>query len=132
MVGSVARQRAISSSILLRFLGSIVVLEEPQCVSHVRADVEEDLEHQLDVVALHRRRVATSRAERKVSETGARLGRTVAQVHVSRRLLDDDDGPMLDVLKGFHGARIETPTKKLWRPDPERLAIRFERFQTTA
>jgi putative restriction endonuclease len=50
-------------------------------------------------------------------------------VHVSRRLLDDDDGPMLDVLKGFHGGTIETPGRRVWRPDPERLAVRFERFR---
>jgi putative restriction endonuclease len=51
------------------------------------------------------------------------------RVH-SRRLLDDDDGPMLDVLKGFHGSRIEAPAKRLWQPDPDRLEIRFARFQS--
>jgi putative restriction endonuclease len=50
-------------------------------------------------------------------------------VHVSRRLLDDDDGPMLDLLKGFHGDTIEAPGRRVWRPDPERLAARFERFR---
>ncbi len=50
------------------------------------------------------------------------------RVHVSRRLLDDEDGPMLDVLKGFHGSTIDAPTKRVWRPDPDRLATRFERF----
>jgi putative restriction endonuclease len=54
------------------------------------------------------------------------------RVHVSRRLLDDEDGPMLDVLKGFHGTTIEAPSRRLWRPDPERLAIRFELFQSVA
>ncbi len=49
-------------------------------------------------------------------------------VHVSRRLLDDEDGPMLDVLKGFHGSTIDAPTKRVWRPDPDRLGTRFERF----
>lgn len=49
-------------------------------------------------------------------------------VHVSHRLLDDEDGPMLDVLKGSHGVTIEAPTRKVWRPDPERLAVRFDRF----
>ena len=39
---------------------------------------------------------------------------------------------MLDVLKGFHGATIEAPAKRLWRPDPERLAVRFERFSSGA
>jgi len=50
------------------------------------------------------------------------------RVHVSPRLLEDEDGPMLDVLKGFHGTAIEAPSRRLWQPDPERLAVRFERF----
>jgi putative restriction endonuclease len=54
------------------------------------------------------------------------------RVHVSPRLLDDEDGPMLDVLKGFHGTTIEAPSRRLWRPDPERLAVRFERFAGAA
>lgn len=50
------------------------------------------------------------------------------RVHVARRLLEDEDGPMLDLLKTFHEKRIELPIKRAWHPDPERLAIRFERF----
>jgi putative restriction endonuclease len=53
---------------------------------------------------------------------------TDLRVHVSRRLLDDGDGPMLDVLKGFHGSTIDAPRKPMWRPDRDRLATRFERF----
>jgi putative restriction endonuclease len=49
-------------------------------------------------------------------------------VNVSRRLLDDEDGPMLELLKGFHNRRIELPTRTRWRPDPERLAARYEQF----
>jgi hypothetical protein len=37
---------------------------------------------------------------------------------------------MLDVLKGFHGTTIDAPSKRLWRPDPDRLEIRFARFQS--
>jgi len=55
---------------------------------------------------------------------------TELRVHVSSRLLDDEDGPMLDVLKGFHGSTIEAPTKRLRRPDRERLELRFARFQS--
>jgi putative restriction endonuclease len=51
------------------------------------------------------------------------------EVLVSRRLLDDEDGPMLDLLKAFHGATIELPARKAWYPDAERIAARFERFQ---
>lgn len=53
-------------------------------------------------------------------------------VHVSRSLLDDDDGPMLDLLKGSHRQSIHLPRRRGWRPDPERLAIRFERFRSAA
>jgi putative restriction endonuclease len=50
------------------------------------------------------------------------------EVHVSHRLLDDEDGPMLELLKGFHGRRIVEPSARSSRPDPLRLAERFERF----
>jgi putative restriction endonuclease len=49
-------------------------------------------------------------------------------VHVSKRLLDDEDGPMLELLKGFHQQTIVLPTRRTWQPDPKRLAERFERF----
>lgn len=49
-------------------------------------------------------------------------------VQVSRRLLEDDDGPMLELLKGFHGSRISIPRAAASKPDRERLAERFDRF----
>lgn len=53
-------------------------------------------------------------------------------VHVARRLLEDEDGPMLELLKGFHKQRISLPTRHAWKPDRERLAERFERFEAAA
>lgn len=50
------------------------------------------------------------------------------RVHVSKRLLEEEDGPMLELLKGFHDSPIVLPTKQAWRPDKERLAERYERF----
>lgn len=50
------------------------------------------------------------------------------RVRVSRRLLEDEDGPMLDVLKTFHNREIELPARVSWLPDRERLAARFDRF----
>lgn len=50
------------------------------------------------------------------------------EVRVSARLLDDEDGPMLELLKGFHGQRLHAPRSAGLRPDPELLAARFERF----
>lgn len=49
-------------------------------------------------------------------------------VHVSRRLLEDEDGPMLDLLKGCHGQRIELPRRHQWWPDGARLAERYDQF----
>ena len=49
-------------------------------------------------------------------------------VHVSRRLLEEEDGPMLELLKGFHRRPIKAPKRPAWRPNRERLAERFERF----
>jgi putative restriction endonuclease len=54
------------------------------------------------------------------------------RVHVSRRLLEDEDGPMLELLKTSHQQTIELPSRRAWRPDPERLALRFERFSAAA
>jgi putative restriction endonuclease len=50
------------------------------------------------------------------------------RVEVSRRLRDDEDGPMLDLLKGSHGTPIVVPERRTWRPDRERLARRYEAF----
>ncbi|NUT56327.1 MAG: HNH endonuclease [Thermoleophilia bacterium] len=52
------------------------------------------------------------------------------RVHVSSRLLDEEDGPMLELLKAFHGRTISAPSGAQTRPDPDRLALRFERFRS--
>ena len=49
-------------------------------------------------------------------------------IYVSRRLLEEDDGPMLELLKEFHQHSIVVPQRAAWRPERERLALRFERF----
>jgi putative restriction endonuclease len=54
------------------------------------------------------------------------------QIHVSERLLDLHDGPILESLKGLKGKAIHLPARKSDCPDRERLAERFERFKATA
>jgi putative restriction endonuclease len=49
-------------------------------------------------------------------------------VAVADGLLDEEDGPMLDLLKGFHKTQIHLPQKRVQRPDQERLALRYEQF----
>ena len=51
------------------------------------------------------------------------------EVRVSRRLLDEDDGPMLELLKRFHRQPLHVPVRPGLRPDRDRLAIRFGGFE---
>jgi putative restriction endonuclease len=53
------------------------------------------------------------------------------RVRVARRLLDDHDGPMLELLKEFHEQPIVVPARAAWQPDRERLAARYARFAET-
>jgi len=54
------------------------------------------------------------------------------EVRVSTRLLQDDDGPMLELLKTFDRRPILVPRRTEWKPDRQRLATRFQRFLAAA
>jgi putative restriction endonuclease len=51
------------------------------------------------------------------------------RVHVSRRLLGQRDGPMLELLKQTHGAKLRLPRRERDYPDRRRLALRFDVFR---
>ena len=54
------------------------------------------------------------------------------RLHVSDRLLDREDGPLLEGLKRLEGGTIHLPRRIEDRPDRERLEIRFGRFKVAA
>ena len=54
------------------------------------------------------------------------------RLYVSDRLLDQNDGPMLEALKQLNGEALHLPNRVKDRPDRDRLAIRFERFKAVA
>jgi putative restriction endonuclease len=54
------------------------------------------------------------------------------RLHVSDRLLGQNDGPMLEALKRLRGETIHLPSRLRDRPDRDRLALRFERFKAVA
>lgn len=54
------------------------------------------------------------------------------RLHVAERLLSQKDGPMLEALKKLHGGEIRLPRRLEDRPDPDRLAQRFEQFKAAA
>jgi hypothetical protein len=47
-------------------------------------------------------------------------------------LLEDDDGPMLELLKAFDRRSITVPRSVVMQPDRELLATRFEQFRQVA
>jgi putative restriction endonuclease len=51
------------------------------------------------------------------------------RLHVSARLMRQNDGPMLEALKGLNGGVFHLPRRAVDEPDRERLALRFERFK---
>jgi len=50
------------------------------------------------------------------------------RIHVSERLLAQQDGPMLDALKQLNGEALHLPSRERDHPDRNRLALRFEQF----
>lgn len=50
------------------------------------------------------------------------------RIHVAKRLLGQNDGPMLQVLKALDGGSLKMPNRKQDYPDRDRLAVRFKRF----
>lgn len=51
------------------------------------------------------------------------------RIHISRRLLTQKDGPMLELLKSMHGQSLHFPARERDRPDKDRLAMRFDVFR---
>jgi putative restriction endonuclease len=51
------------------------------------------------------------------------------RVHVANRLLKQNDGPMLEVLKKLHHGELHLPARRKDWPDQERLALRFDEFR---
>jgi putative restriction endonuclease len=54
------------------------------------------------------------------------------RLHVSERLLAQNDGPMLEAIKGLDGGLLRLPKRAQDCPDRDRLAFRFARFKAAA
>ena len=50
-------------------------------------------------------------------------------LHVSKRLLDQNDGPTLEALKQLGGKKLGLPKREQDYPDKDRLALRYEEFK---
>jgi putative restriction endonuclease len=51
------------------------------------------------------------------------------RIHAADRLLRQNDGPMLEMLKTLHHASLHLPARKRDWPDQDRLALRFDEFR---
>jgi putative restriction endonuclease len=103
-------------------LKELRLLDAAHIVSDVEASGEPTVQNGLSLCAIHHR--AFDQNLVGVSPEYV--------VHVSRRLLEDDDGPMLDLLKGHHQVPLHLPRRGADRPDRERLDVRFARFLEVA
>jgi putative restriction endonuclease len=54
------------------------------------------------------------------------------KVHVSDKLMDQKDGPMLEAIKSLNNAKLILPTRTQDQPDRERLESRFKQFKLAA
>lgn len=54
------------------------------------------------------------------------------RLHVSDRLMEQRDGPLLEALKQLNGRTMYLPAREKDRPDRDRLAQRFEEFTAAA
>lgn len=54
------------------------------------------------------------------------------RLHVSDRLLCQNDGPLLEALKRLHGGSLKLPSRVKDLADRDRLALRFEQFKALA
>ena len=54
------------------------------------------------------------------------------RIHVSNRLIDLKDGPILEALKRLKGSTIHLPKRGKDGPDRDRLALRFEQYRKAA
>ncbi len=52
------------------------------------------------------------------------------RIHISDRLLEKKDGPLLESLKGLRGKTIHLPKRLSDYPDQERLEMRFQNFRS--
>ena len=54
------------------------------------------------------------------------------RLHISDQLMAQNDGPVLEAIKGLSGQTIHMPRRERDRPDQDRLAQRFEMFRASA
>jgi DNA invertase Pin-like site-specific DNA recombinase len=82
-----------------------------------------------------RERIAKGESARAIAREWGVAHTTVARyyrLHVSKRLLGQHDGPMLEALQRLNGGTIHLPGRIKDRPDRDRPAQRFERFKMVA
>lgn len=53
-----------------------------------------------------------------------------SKIHLSDRLLEQRDGPTLEAMKRLHMQFLRPPAHAQYRPDRDRLALRFEKFKS--
>src|SRR5204863_1987900 len=109
---------AYSSRCAICTLKEIRLLDAAHIVGDVESGGEPTVRNGLSLCSIHHRAFDQSLVAVSPDYT----------VHLSRRLLEDEDGPMLDLLKGSHQVALHVPKRAADQPDRDRLEARFSRF----
>jgi putative restriction endonuclease len=133
-IGSVIRTGSLSSSGPRRFRGQVLPAYRDQCAicrlkelplldaAHIVGDLEDRgdaiVSNGVSLCSIHHRAFDHDLVGIDADYT----------VRISPGLLEEDDGPMLELLKGFEAQPLLVPRQLALRPDRERLADRFDRF----
>lgn len=131
MVKRRLHQASFREAVVMAYGGRCAVtgLPEPLLLdaAHIVEDTDESLGHPIvpNGIPLSKIHHAAFDAQLIGIEPDYRL-------HVSERLLTQQDGPMLNALKGLNGVTIHLPNRMKDRPDRDRLALRFDRFKAAA
>jgi putative restriction endonuclease len=91
--------------------------------AHIVPDGDEAL-GQPDV----RNGILMSRTHHSAYDTGLLGIDPDCQIHIAESLMEMHDGPMLEGIKALHGRTLRVPQNDKFRPDRDRLALRFEGF----
>jgi putative restriction endonuclease len=91
--------------------------------AHIMPDGDEAL-GQPDV----RNGILMSRIHHSAYDTGLLGIDPDCQIHIAESLMEMHDGSMLEGIKALHGRSLRVPQNDKFRPDRDRLALRFEGF----
>jgi putative restriction endonuclease len=124
-------QASFRDAVITAYKGRCALSGMPESLlldaAHIIADVDEELGHPIVQNGIPLSKIHHAAFDAHLIGVDADF-----RVHVSDRLLVQQDGPLLESMKRLHRGMLHLPTRIQDHPDRDRLALRFEHFMTAA